>query len=571
MLRSLATIDFGLQDIAATADADSRGSLREPNVDESVDAMVAERTTTVGKRPATGRFNRILLAIAASIILALTASLYFQRSSAEQPIAKITGLSGSLQWTGDGGRVVRALEVGSSLRGGTLELLSADSWSVLEFPDGSTVTISGQSALTLSDSKQKELYLREGSLSANVTAQPEGRPMLIRTPTAQLEVLGTQLNVDAERTSTTLQVNDGRVRVTRLADGIVTEVPADHQVLVSASRSTDFTVTRRPESVRTWRSNLPSGAIYGQWSPEPGTGGCLRTSPILLNFQKGPVTLHVAAISVSRGPGVPVALTSGGKFRVHGRMETPGDIYFSLTMKHEKGGFAGKYVAVNRVDPAETAGNLEIELHLEEFRPQEEEFADSPIGLELVDWSCSTTGIDTGLGITSVELLPAGPSGIVKPAAEPSPLPILDVWSAVAQGNLEAVRRHLAAGAEIDATFVAPGIPGSGATPLHLAVLCNHGEIAQCLIEKRADLNARARDEHGGTPLHWAAALGRLDMAERLIRAGANVHSKDKNGFTPLDATNYHRELQKEAKFKIAELLRGKGGKSGMTTRHRPE
>ena len=46
-----------------------------------------------------------LLAIAASIIVALTASLYFQRPSAQRPIAKITGLSGPLQWTGDGGRV----------------------------------------------------------------------------------------------------------------------------------------------------------------------------------------------------------------------------------------------------------------------------------------------------------------------------------------------------------------------------------------------------------------------------------------------------------------------------------
>ena len=70
VLRSLATIDFGLQDMAATADADSRGSLGESNGDERVDAMVAERTTTVGERTATSRFTRILPAIAASIIVA---------------------------------------------------------------------------------------------------------------------------------------------------------------------------------------------------------------------------------------------------------------------------------------------------------------------------------------------------------------------------------------------------------------------------------------------------------------------------------------------------------------------
>ena len=129
---------------------------------------------------------------------------------------------------------------------------------------------------------------------------------------------------------------------------------------------------------------------------------------------------------------------------------------------------------------------------------------------------------------------------------------------------MEAVKRHLAAGAEIDAPFVALGIPASGATPLHIAVLSDQSEIAQFPIEKHANLNAKAEDEHGGTPLHWAAASGRIEMARRLIDAGADVNAKDNSGFTPLDATNYDRESEKEAKLEIAELLPEKGGKSGM-------
>jgi len=289
---------------------------------------------------------------------------------------------------------------------------------------------------------------------------------------------------------------------------------------------------------------------------------------MLLNYQEEPITLHVASLTVCRGPAAPVVLAAGGKFRIRGHIKTAADVYFGLTTKHVKGGFAGKYVAARQLKPPQNADEyLEIELHVAEFGPQEEEFADSPSGLELVDWWCLTYDVDAGLSITSVELLPAGPSEIVKPATEPSPLPIMDIWSAVAQGNLEAVRRQLAAGAEMDATFVAPGIPGSGATPLHLAVLCNHEEIAQCLIEKRADLNAKAQDEHGGTPLHWAAALGRIEMAKLLIEGGADVNAKDKNGFTPLDATNYHPELQKEAKLKVAQRLREKGGKTAEELR----
>jgi len=521
----------------------------------------------------TTRLARWSWAAVAAAVVVLIAGVYWLRPNAELEIATITEMNGALQWTGDGGRVVRDLEAGSSLRGGTLESLSADSWAVLTFPDGSTVTVSGQSMLTISGDQQKEMHLHEGSVSASVAPQPHGRPMLIHTPTAKLEVLGTQLNVDADRASTTLRVNEGRVRVTRLADGSVAEVPADHELVVSASRLTDFKVRRRPESVRSWQSSLPSGAIYGEWIPEGRkAGGSLRTAPILLNFRKEPITLHLAALSVSRCPASPVVLTSGGRFRIRGQIETSGDVYFGLTTKHVKGGFAGKYVAARRFDlPQKTDGRLEIELHLKEFRPQEEESADSPIGLELVDWSCFTYNVDAGLSITSVELLPPAPLGIAQqPTTEPPQLPIMDIWAAAAHGNLEAVRRHLAAGAEIDATFVAPGIPASGATPLHLAVLSDQGEIAQFLIEKRANLNAKAKDEHGGTPLHWAAALGRIEMARRLIKAGADVNARDNNGFTPVDATNYDRQSEKKAKRKIAELLREKGGKSKTRQREEP-
>ena len=525
---------------------------------------------SVPRGPTPRRLRRTWAAVAA-VVVVLIAGIYLLHPNPEPQIATVTEINGALQWTGDGGRVVRDLEVGSPLQGGTLESLFADSWAVLTFRDGSTVTVSGQSRLTISEQGhsgdgQKEMHLREGSLSANVAQQPEGRPMLIHTPTAKLEVLGTQLNIDARRASTTLRVNEGQVRVTRLADGNVADVPADHQVVVSASPLADFKVSRRPESVGSWRSNLPSDAGYGDWISEGADAdGRLRTAPILLNFQKEPITLYLAGISVARDSGAAVVLPSGGKFRIRGRMEAPTDVYFGLTMKHVKGGFAGKYVATFRV--GESSGGdgpnrdgLDIEMHLGEFRPQEKESAESPIGLEIVDWWCFTYNVDAGLSIDSVDLLPSASAEATQPpAAQPPKLPIMDIWTAASQGNLEAVKRHLAAGAEIDATFVAPGIPASGATPLHLAVLSDQRAVAQYLIERRANLDARAKDEHGGTPLHWAAVLGRIEMARRLIEAGADMNAKDNHGFTPLDATNYDRESEGKAKREIAELLREKG------------
>jgi len=156
------------------------------------------------------------------------------------------------------------------------------------------------------------------------------------------------------------------------------------------------------------------------------------------------------------------------------------------------------------------------------------------------------------------------------PTTEPPQVSVVDIWTAASQGNLEAVRRHIDAGVDVDATFVAPGIPASGATPLHLAVFADQAEIAEFLIAKGATLGARAADEHGGTPLHWAAALGRVEMARRLIDAGADVNAEDNHGYTPLDATGYKPESATEAKLEIAELLRAKGAKCRPTQAKEP-
>ena len=182
---------------------EGRGSLREPNVDEATDAIFAERTVTIGKRTPTTRITNVLLAAAAVIIVALIASLYFQQAntrsvdritvqqpSEDLPIARISGLSGPLQWTGDGGRVTYDLSAGAELSGGTIEGLALGSWFDLEFNDGSTATISGNSMLTFSDHGQKVLHLKQGNLSSNVKPQPPGKPMLIYTRIRDARSLG---------------------------------------------------------------------------------------------------------------------------------------------------------------------------------------------------------------------------------------------------------------------------------------------------------------------------------------------------------------------------------------------
>ena len=71
-------------------------------------------------------------------------------------------------------------------------------------------------------------------------------------------------------------------------------------------------------------------------------------------------------------------------------------------------------------------------------------------------------------------------------------------------GDLAAVRRALAAGADVDALDQGP----DGVTPLHLAAALGNVPVILALLEAGASVDA-ASDYHRFTPLHYAAKGGR--------------------------------------------------------------
>ena len=93
-------------------------------------------------------------------------------------------------------------------------------------------------------------------------------------------------------------------------------------------------------------------------------------------------------------------------------------------------------------------------------------------------------------------------------------------------GNIEAVKQHLAAGADVNAK------DEDGYTPLYAVAGRGHKEIAELLIAKGADVNPKRED--GATPLLIAAVAGHKEVAELLIAKGADVNAKDKKGWTLL-------------------------------------
>jgi len=437
MLRSLATIDIGLQDIAATADADSRGSLREPIEDEHTHTILSERTAALW----TSRTTKVmgaLLAVATLLIVTLSATLYFRRPSAEraveettaqrtsagQPIAKITGLSGPLQWTGDGGQVDFDMRVGAELAGGTVEGLVPGSWFELTFSDGSTATISGNSMLTVSDQGQKKLHLKAGNLSGKVEPQPPGKPMLIYTPSALLEVVGTQFEIEAETVATVLNVSEGNVRVTRFSDGNTVDVPARHRVIAAADR--EMLPELVPNSVSHWRSELPLGPVgtQGKWSPETDTqAATLRAIPY--TSPQG-MTIYTTGLGVSRGAQTPVTLQPNSSLRVRGSIASPHKMYFGVTVRRASGEFAGRFQTSRPAGEFRSGENFEVIFHLEDFGldPSLDERKDKlptvPFGLVVASVWCHTLDKQAGLEITEVEFGPSHESSIGIGATGPS-------------------------------------------------------------------------------------------------------------------------------------------------------
>ena len=60
----------------------------------------------------------------------------------------------------------------------------------------------------------------------------------------------------------------------------------------------------------------------------------------------------------------------------------------------------------------------------------------------------------------------------------------------------------------------------------------NATNTAEVLLKNGADVNAKNKD--GDTPLHHAARNSNYNTVEVLLKNGADVNAKNKNGDTPL-------------------------------------
>ena len=114
-----------------------------------------------------------------------------------------------------------------------------------------------------------------------------------------------------------------------------------------------------------------------------------------------------------------------------------------------------------------------------------------------------------------------------------------DLCKAAALGDLNGVQREIESGADVNFTN------GTGHSPLHLATLYGHSDVATYLIEHEASLKQTYR--LGNTALHISAFLGRWLIVEELLEAGSDPQTRNLDGFNPDDlvALNWNPNLER--------------------------
>ncbi len=92
-----------------------------------------------------------------------------------------------------------------------------------------------------------------------------------------------------------------------------------------------------------------------------------------------------------------------------------------------------------------------------------------------------------------------------------------------------------------------------GYTALHLACFFGHPNLAEMLLRYGADPNARSRNAMSVMPLHSAAAACKQRSVEWLVEYGADVNATQQGGWTAL------HEAARQGNIEMAEYLLSKG------------
>lgn len=103
--------------------------------------------------------------------------------------------------------------------------------------------------------------------------------------------------------------------------------------------------------------------------------------------------------------------------------------------------------------------------------------------------------------------------------------PEMDIQAAIVSDNLEAIKKHIKAGTDLNKKDAM-----TGSTPLITAASFGKIKITQEFINAGVDLTAKNND--GATALHTAAFFGRVEIVQMLIDAKVDKYARNNFGAT---------------------------------------
>ncbi len=222
-------------------------------------------------RPATRRAINMLIpigALAASIAVVL---MLTEPTEEVVPFATLTTTSGQVVVVREKQEVIG--KSGFALLAGDRIQVSDGALADIFYTDRTVLHIDQRSEIQLAATGStvnqvgKRVVLNWGRVSADVTKQPAGQPMLFVTPNAQAEVLGTALTLEYTESlnSTRLEVDHGLVAITDLRLLKRVEVPTGHYATVMAKQSPIARplVHRPVEITKDYRSGLRASYFAG--------------------------------------------------------------------------------------------------------------------------------------------------------------------------------------------------------------------------------------------------------------------------------------------------------------------
>jgi ferric-dicitrate binding protein FerR (iron transport regulator) len=182
----------------------------------------------------------ISLAAGVALIAGAYWAFHAQLPAAPQVIAILVSSSEDVSVLPDGASIPLKAVVGIDIKSGDTFSIPPSGKAVLSYR-GEATTVEMQSGTELKvwqDVQGKRCHLARGAIVCDVAKQPEGKPMVLTTPYATAEVVGTKFILSVTKELTRLEVEEGKVRLTRRADGEAALVTAHEYSLADSQAAT---------------------------------------------------------------------------------------------------------------------------------------------------------------------------------------------------------------------------------------------------------------------------------------------------------------------------------------------